>query len=77
MEKAGFPIVNITAVPEVSTMLGLTRVLKGESIVNVLGNIKLSKEQEKRLRRKYVLRALEILKMDIKEKQVFTLEGKY
>lgn len=58
-------------------MIGLSRVLKGESIVNLLGNDKLSKEQEKRLRRKYVLKALDILKMDIKEKQVFTLQGKY
>jgi hypothetical protein len=40
-----------------------------------LGDEELEAEQEKALRRKYVLRALEILRMSIKEKQVFTLHG--
>lgn len=75
MERAGFPVVQITAVPSVSKMVGVTRVLQGESIVNVLGDSKLTKEQEKELRRRYILRALEILRMDIKEKQIFTLKG--
>jgi len=67
--------VNITAVPTVSSMIGVTRVLRGESVANLLGNIEISAVQEKMLRRRYVLRALEILRMDLKEKQVFTLEG--
>ena len=66
---------NITAVPTVSSMIGVTRVLRGESVANLLGNIEISAVQEKMLRRRYVLRALEILRMDLKEKQVFTLEG--
>lgn len=66
---------NITAVPTVSSMIGVTRVLRGESVANLLGNIEISPVQEKLLRRRYVLRALEILRMDLKEKQVFTLEG--
>lgn len=32
-------------------------------------------EQEKALRRQYVMRALEILQMDIQTKQTFTLTG--
>ncbi|KKM00842.1 hypothetical protein LCGC14_1800390 [marine sediment metagenome] len=44
-------------------MIGVTRVLRGGSVTNVLGDTKLTKEQEKELR------------MDIKEKHVFTLEG--
>jgi len=67
--------VNITAVPTVSSMIGVTRVLRGESVANLLGNIEISPVQEELLRRRYVLRALEILRMDLKEKQVFTLEG--
>lgn len=55
-------------------MIGATRVLQGESIVNLLGNIKLTKKEEKELRYEYILRALEILQMDIKERQVFTLK---
>jgi len=75
IERQGFPVVNITAVPTVSSMIGVTRVLRGESVANLLGNIEISAVQEKMLRRRYVLRALEILRMDLKEKQVFTLEG--
>jgi len=75
IERQGFPVVNITAVPTVSSMIGVTRVLRGESGANLLGNIEISSVQEKLLRRRYVLRALEILRMELKEKQVFTLEG--
>jgi len=75
IERQGFPVVNITAVPTVSSMIGVTRVLRGESVANLLGNIEISSVQEKLLRRRYVLRALEILRMELKEKQVFTLEG--
>jgi hypothetical protein len=41
----------------------------------VLGNPELKKEDEATIRRKYVLRALEILKVDIEGNCVFTLEG--
>jgi len=75
IERRGFPVVNITAVPTVSAMIGVTRVLRGESVANLLGSEKMSKEREKALRRKYVLRAIEILRTDLKKGQVFTLEG--
>jgi betaine reductase len=73
MEKSGLPVVHITAVPPVSEMIGLSRILRGSSVTNVLGNIALTKEEEKKLRRQYVLRALELLQMDIQDKQIFTL----
>jgi len=55
-------------------MVGVTRTLRGLSVTNILGDFKLMEEKEKLLRRKYVLRALEILQMDMQEKQIFTLE---
>jgi len=67
--------VNITAVPTVSQMIGVTRVLRGQSVPNVLGDSQLQKDKEKLLRRKYILRALEILQMDMKDKKIFSLEG--
>jgi hypothetical protein len=56
-------------------MVGVSRVLRGETITCVLGNSDLPEEQEKALRRKYVKRALEILETDIDSPTVFTLEG--
>jgi hypothetical protein len=56
-------------------MIGVTRILKGSSVANVLGDATLSPEHERALRRRYVRRALEILQTDVKGTQVFTLEG--
>jgi glycine reductase len=56
-------------------MVGVNRILQGQSITCVVGNSVLTKEQEKTLRRKYVLRALEILQTDVKAPTIFTLEG--
>jgi glycine reductase len=56
-------------------MVGVNRILQGQSITCVVGNSVLTREQEKSLRRKYVLRALEILKTEVTEPTIFTLEG--
>jgi len=76
MERSGFPVVHITAVHAVSKMIGVTRILRGMSVTNVLGDIRFSKEREKLLRRKFVLKALSILQTEIMDQAVFTLEGK-
>ena len=56
-------------------MVGVNRILRGQSITCVIGNSVLTKEQEKVLHRKYVLRALEILQTDVTCPTIFTLEG--
>jgi hypothetical protein len=56
-------------------MVGVNRILQGQSVTCVVGNSVLTKEQEKALRRKYVLRALEILQTEITGPTIFTLEG--
>ena len=66
---------NITAVPTVSQMIGVTRILRGQSVPNVLGDSQLQKNRENLLRKKYIFRALEILQMDMKDKKIFSLDG--
>jgi hypothetical protein len=56
-------------------MVGVNRILRGQSITCVVGNSVLTMEQEKSLRRKYVLRALEILQTHVDAPTIFTLEG--
>jgi len=56
-------------------MVGVNRILQGQSITCVVGNSVVTKEQEKALRKKYVLRALEILQTDVEKPTIFTLEG--
>jgi betaine reductase len=69
-------VVQITAVPNVAQMVGVNRILRGQSVPCVLGNSSLSKQQERALRRKVVLRALQILQLEAPGPQsVYTLEG--
>jgi len=57
-------------------MVGVNRILRGQTVPCVIGNSVLNKEQEKTLRRKMILRAMEMLQMDAPGPQiVFTLEG--
>ena len=68
-------MVQITAIPNVGQMVGVNRVLVGQSVTCLIGNSLLTREQEKALRRKYVLRALELLQTPVDRPTVFTLEG--
>jgi hypothetical protein len=68
------PVVQITAVPNVAQMIGVNRVLRGQTVPCVVGNSILSKEKERELRRNYILRCLEILQMPVTEPQVYTME---
>jgi len=56
-------------------MVGVNRILQGQSITCVVGNSVLTKEQEKALRRKYVQKALEMLQTHVDAPTIFTLEG--
>ena len=56
-------------------MVGVTRILRGLSVTNLLGDSGLAPEQEKHLRRRFVLRAIELLQTGLEDKQIFTLEG--
>ena len=68
-------VIQITAVPTVSRMVGVNRVLRGQRVTCVLGDSKLTKEQDKMLRRRYIMRALEIAQMHVEKKRIYTLEG--
>ncbi len=54
----------VTSVVPVAKMVGSNRVVQGGGIVHVLGNADLPPEEEKELRRKTVLQALEALKSE-------------
>ncbi len=67
-------MVQISAVPNVAQMVGVNRVLRGQTITCVVGNSVLTREQEDDLRRKYVLRSLELLQKDVDGPTIFTLD---
>jgi betaine reductase len=55
-------------------MLGVNRVIQGRAVPNPVGDPSLTKEQEKALRRKYILKAIELLQKDVDGPTVVTLE---
>jgi len=54
-------------------MVGVNRIVKGWAITNPVGDPSLPKEQEIELRRNYILRALELIHMDVEGPTVLTL----
>lgn len=64
MEKAGIPVCHVTSVVPVAKMVGSSRIVQGQGIVHVMGDADLPPEEEKELRRKTVLQALEALKTE-------------
>jgi len=58
LEKAGIPTVQITAALPVAKMIGANRLVLGNGIVHVVGDARVSAEDEKKLRRKLVEQAL-------------------
>jgi glycine reductase len=56
-------------------MVGVNRIVEGRAVTNPVGDPTLTKEEEKELRRKYILKALELLQKDVEGPTVATLEG--
>jgi len=72
---AGITTVQITPVPSVANMVGVTRVLRGRKVTNVVGDSSLPEAQERALQYGYASRCLELLQTEITDKQLFTLDG--
>jgi len=51
-------------------MVGSTRILPGQKIINPVGNADLSGPEEKKLRRSIVQKALKALQTDIEEQRI-------
>jgi glycine reductase complex component B subunit gamma len=64
LEKAGIPTVQITSAMPIAKMVGSNRLVLGNGIVHVVGDAKLSVEQEREVRRQLVQKALAALQAD-------------
>jgi betaine reductase len=58
----------------VAVMVGANRIVSAAGIIHPLGNMDLSPEDEKALRRRIVERALQALKTEVAQPTVFTSE---
>lgn len=61
----------ISAIPLVPEMMGVPRIVPGYSITSVVGNPNFPPSQEKALRRRIVLKALEALETTVEKPTIF------
>ena len=71
LERAGLPVVHICTVTPISLTVGANRIVPAIAIPHPLGNPALTKEEEKALRRKLVLKALNALETEVDGQKVF------
>ncbi len=71
IERAGIPVVHMCTVVPISITVGANRIVPTVAIPHPLGNPKLSLEDEKKLRRKLVEKALEALQTEVSGQHVF------
>lgn len=71
LERAGLPTVHVCTIVPISLTVGANRIVPAVAIPHPLGNPTLTKEQEKELRRKLILKALNALTVDVERQTVF------
>lgn len=71
IERAGIPVVHMCTVVPISLTVGANRIVPTVAIPHPLGNPALEKEEEKKLRRKLVDKALKALTTEVTSQTVF------
>ncbi len=72
IERAGIPVVHICSIITISQTVGANRIVPAVAIPHPLGNPKLSRNEEKELRRNLLKKALAALQTPIEEQTVFS-----
>lgn len=71
IERAGLPVVHICTVTPISMTVGANRIVPAVAIPHPLGNPALDKEEEKKLRRQIVEKALKALTTEVDGQTIF------
>ncbi len=74
IERAGIPVVHICTVTPISMTVGANRIVPAVAIPYPLGNPALNKGEEKQLRRKIVLTALDALSTEVEDQTIFEVK---
>ncbi len=74
IEKAGLPVVQLCNIIPVALSVGANRIVPTVSIPYPLGDPSLTKEQQYKVRRRLVERALYALTEEIEDQTVFKVE---
>lgn len=71
IERVGIPVVHICTVTPISMTVGANRIVPAVAIPHPLGNPALDKEEEKKLRRQIVEKALKALTTEVDGQTIF------
>ena len=71
IERVGIPVVHMCTITPISMTVGANRIIPTVAIPHPLGNPALSSDEEKKLRRKLVDRALEALQTKVTDQTIF------
>ena len=71
IERAGIPVVHMCTITPISLTVGANRIVPTVAIPHPLGNPALSREDEKKLRRELVEKALHALETEVDGRTVF------
>ena len=71
IERAGIPVVHICTVTPISMTVCANRIVPAVAIPHPLGNPALDKEEEKKLRRQIVEKALKALTTEVDGQTIF------
>ena len=71
IERAGIPVVHICTVTPISMTVGANRIVPAVALPHPLGNPALDKEEEKKLRRQIVEKALKALTTEVDGQTIF------
>ena len=71
LEKASIPTAHITNMSPVAQSIGSNRIIHGVAITNPLSDITLPMEEQKKMRKNFIRRALTAISTDISEQKFF------
>ena len=71
VEGAGLPVVHVCTVTPISMTVGANRIVPAVAIPHPLGNPALEADEEKKLRRKLVEKALHALTVEVEDQTIF------
>ncbi len=72
IERAGIPVVHVATIVPISQTVGANRIVPAIAIPHPLGDPTKSREEEKQIRKRLLLKALKALQTEIHEQTVFT-----
>ena len=71
LESYGIPTAHICSIVPISLSVGANRIVPAVAIPHPLGNPSLNKEEEIKLRRSLVMKALDAISTDVESQTVF------